>query len=197
MNFGQGGSANIVAGVNAPATTPHDGTWERHEATFEIPEVGASVVGTDSFLEVAWLLPQNALFDWHFAEAQLEFGDVATNFEYVHPALELAICQRYFYSTYEHGVTPGTGTGLGAQVTLDEGFEIQGLQVRFPVDMRTRPTTTFYSPLTGAAGKILSGGDQTVQGVQFASTVASGYPLLGTQQPLQNMEAHVTADAEL
>lgn len=199
QNFGVGGSNDVTVGTEQVASLPHDGDWEKAEFTFAVPAVGAATVGDSSFLEIAFILPTGSTFEWAMAQAQLEFGDTATPFEYLPRSVEELLCARYFWTTYEHGTQYGTVTKKGAQVAFESYFRAQGLQIRFPVSMRATPTITWLSPITGTAGKVDVGttGDVAVLATEEGSTVASGYPYFGTAQPEVNMQAHVTADAEL
>jgi hypothetical protein len=73
----------------------------KYTIAFVIPSLSAYTFGTDvgtDYLEL-WFhlytssdLPSSV----NIANVQLEFGDTATDFEYRHPAEELALCQWYY-----------------------------------------------------------------------------------------------------
>jgi len=88
------------------------------------------------------------------ANAQLEFGGVATPFEHRTFGEELELCQRYFEKTYTVTVNPGTVTGSGAEVIDFNGGNTSIVRkgIRFKTRKRTAPTVTFYNPSTGATG---------------------------------------------
>jgi hypothetical protein len=81
---------------------------------------------------------------------QIESGQVATDFEEIHIATELALCQRYFQKTFSQGVAPvqnvGTTEGVFSYVTANTGTGNQGAILRFPVNMRVKPLVTAYNP---------------------------------------------------
>jgi hypothetical protein len=58
----------------------------------------------------------------------------------------LALCQRYFNSSYDDGVKPGTNTGNGYQISWASSASgsIAGGGLSFPVKMRSTPTITVY-----------------------------------------------------
>ena len=65
------------------------------------------------------------------AGIQLELGDTATEFEYVHPADQLARCQRYFYRSPYF---------LARLRNFDDSAQSMFVNVPFPVPMRTTPS---------------------------------------------------------
>jgi len=78
---------------------------------------------------------------------QLEVGSVATDFEHRSFAQELALCQRYFYKTYDYDTAIGTATSVGAFVlslVTSQNYAAMP-SVRYPVSMRDNPTVTAYS----------------------------------------------------
>ena len=86
---------------------------------------------------------------------QLEVGSTATSFEYRQFTTELELASRYFQTTYNLGTalgTASTGSGVVGR-TLDAQQSYPTLNWCMPVAMRTTPTVTYYSPITGASGK--------------------------------------------
>jgi hypothetical protein len=86
---------------------------------------------------------------------QLEAGSVATPFERRPYGLELALCQRYYEKSYAEGVAPGTASSpAGAWDTAAYNTSwFTSPTVPFRVTKRAVPTVTFYSHVSGAAGK--------------------------------------------
>ena len=131
---------------------------------------------------------------------QMEVGPVATPFEHRSVGQELALCQRYYWNTY-NGAAIGSNTGqvnvigrsAGGQnyETISEGH--------FPTTMRAVPTMQIYNSITGTAGSIR--GDSSdfatcvinFRGVNYysfnMSNVAIGQSTF--------VSGNVTADAEL
>lgn len=71
---------------------------------------------------------------------------------------ELALCQRYFETSYDLGVAPGTVTTAGEANTVlvmsAATVSVSGSNVPFKVAKRADPTITMYSPHSGASGKV-------------------------------------------
>ena len=87
-------------------------------------------------------------------DVQLEIGSIATPFERRPYGMELALCQRYFETSYD----PGTAFGT---VTTTLVWDTYGGQARnlimFKVTKRATPTIVAYSYTNGAAGYFGSG----------------------------------------
>jgi len=124
----------LMAGPDFKSGTNPNGTWEAltnanryvgHTAT-----IGAS---TDDYFDLTGV--------------QLEVGSVATDFEHRSFGQELALCQRYFYKTYNQATTPGTATSVNAfmfSLPVSQNYASMP-SVRYPVTMRATPTVTAYS----------------------------------------------------
>jgi len=82
----------------------------------------------------------NATF--YITGVQLEEGLQATPFEYRHYTTELALCQRYYYSS---------GTGNQTYTTMGNGWEYSSTAAQvycpLPVPMRVTPTSVSYNAL--------------------------------------------------
>ena len=85
---------------------------------------------------------------FRIALVQLEAGSAATPFEIRSVSEELALCQRYFSKSYPQGVAPATVTSSGpaSYFTFLTGVGNTGMQIQYPVDMRTTATRTYYNP---------------------------------------------------
>lgn len=87
---------------------------------------------------------------------QLEPGTIPTAFDRRPVGMELSLCQRYFYSSYD-GSGPGyPAAALNRRMMVASSSAVGGvqLQVQLPVRMRTAPTINFYNPTTGGAGSM-------------------------------------------
>lgn len=63
-------------------------------------------------------------------------------------AEELALCQRYYWKTFNYDVAPSTGQGAAGGLTYRAhvaGATNDGIYVKYPVPMRVFPTVTFYN----------------------------------------------------
>ena len=92
------------------------------------------------------------------SKVQFEPGTVATPFEARPVGAELALCQRYFQSTYPPGYGPGaTTTGTPFVIMIPAGAWTMGWWA-FATQMRAAPTVTYYNGVTGVAGTWRDGG---------------------------------------
>jgi len=128
-------------GVGSSGTSTA-GSWITSN-TFYAPTGATSVVGTNG-----------ATF--YITGVQLEAGSVATPFERRSYGQELALCQRYFETSYEPGNAVGSTTnptrciGWYAQAT----GSYQGARINFAAYKRSQPTMTMYNPSTGTSAQI-------------------------------------------
>ena len=136
---------------------------------------------------------------WYVTGVQLEPGTVATPFERRSYGQELALCQRYFETTYDTGVAPGTVNNAGnwQSVAINGNDYYDFGKAFFKVTKRAIPTVTPYSTGTGASGKVRqqAASDLTstataigMNGCRFYTSGATG----GFYH-----ELHFTASAEL
>jgi hypothetical protein len=176
----------LVFSVGAGASRSNTaGAWTGTQFSFSA--TGAtSVVGTNG-----------ATF--YITGVQLEPGTVATPFERRSYGAELALCQRYFETTYDTGVAPGTinNNGNWQSVALNGGDYYDFGKAFFKVTKRAIPTVTPYSTGTGASGKVRQ---------QSASDLTSAATAIGMNGCRFNTsgatagfyhELHFTASAEL
>lgn len=91
----------------------------------------------------------------NLAQVQLELGTVGTTYEVRHFGTELQMCERYYQTSYDPGVLPGSVSNNGAQGhVVEAASSFPSIQLPFRTPMRTTPNITLYSPNTGATGKI-------------------------------------------
>jgi hypothetical protein len=163
------------------------GSWSANNYTSATGAV--SVVGTNGAT-------------WYITGVQLEKGSTATSFDYRPFGTELALCQRYFSTTYNTGVAVGAASSPGAAFhVMDAAMSYGSLYWALPVKMRATPTTVSYSTNSGASGKFFTnsgagdiaagaGGFDGMSGVTFnvsnVNVTASSY-----------IVAQFTASAEL
>jgi hypothetical protein len=100
---------------------------------------------------------QNSGATFYITGVQLERGSTATPFECRMYGQELALCQRYFETSYPSTVTPGTSGYVGpAEVsarTTSNGFCFY--TVPYSVQKRTTPSISLYS-YNGTANQLSS-----------------------------------------
>jgi len=96
---------------------------------------------------------------YYLTGVQLEIGNEATEFEFKTQEEELRLCQRYYEKSYQQAAAPGaTNDAPGMMwdyLAVDAASTVAafGSYQNFRVEKRTTPTITFYSPITGTAGK--------------------------------------------
>jgi hypothetical protein len=143
---------------------------------------------------------------FYITGVQLEKGSTATSFDYRPYGTELALCQRYFYKTYNTDVAVGITATIGTVYceTLAEGAlsRLKAFNPRLPVSMRVTPTVTLYSQ-TGTVDRINvynnNGSTLTVSSITGSGTNSLlNYLQTSTNAvAAQTYEFHATASAEL
>jgi len=116
--------------------------------------------------------------------------------------LDLMMCQRYYAKSYPFGTAPGTitNTGVIAYICVNSIGGEQSPTVFFPVEMRTSPTFTYYSPGTGASAKqydVSAAGDMTANGSNTLGPKSASGASGNTPSVNHIYRYHWTAEAEL
>lgn len=159
--IGFGGYQQFPGGngyTNLPTNTVTIGTtWNRYSITFTMPSVSGKTITAGSFTRLYFLTSagssasalggvvgvQNNTFDfWGF---QLEAGPYATPFEHRPVGTELALCQRYFQSSFPYGTAPANNISPGMIFVQVPGNGMTN-GVPFQVPMRATPSITTYNP---------------------------------------------------
>ena len=127
------------------------GTATRYYIPITLP--AAATTG----IEIEFSVGAQVSGTWTIGEAQLVAGSASELWREQRPiGLELTLCQRYYGKSYGQGTVPGTATNVNSfYIQRTSTTALDGFGVRFPVTMRTTPTTvSVYSTNTGAAGNI-------------------------------------------
>jgi hypothetical protein len=136
---------------------------------------------------------------------QLEIGTSATPFERRMFGNELALCQRYYETSYDYGTAIGTGGWANGTLNTVCGpaSSYTIIMAQFKVTKRTAPTITWYSAKNGTAGYGTNSGGA---GTDFAWAglvqnagmyCAAVYAASGTSGTLATAATHFVATAEL
>jgi hypothetical protein len=137
QNFGGGGSGQVSTTGTAIALTT---SWARYSQTFTIPSITGKTIGTSSFLQLQFTLPNNvASSTFDFYGVQAEYGAKATPFQTASGGSiqgELAMC-RYYYSKFDATTNSGNDGAFNTGVVYSSTIPI--ISLTFP-QMRTRPS---------------------------------------------------------
>jgi len=109
---------------------------------------------------------------FYITGVQLEVGKVATPFEYRSYGQEFALCQRYFWKTFD-GTTYTSAFLVSSLIGHTTRIPISMTQV----PMRSIPTITVFSSggTSGQLTEFSSGTTRTVSGINAESTLGGGY----------------------
>jgi hypothetical protein len=168
--FGSGGSNSVstVASSLISATT----SWQRFSFTIAVPSISGETIGSGSNLQAQLFLPINTTFTVDTWGWQLEAGSVATPFTTATGTFqgELAACQRYY-------VTLGAGDFYGQYYNSSSQFVLSG---RFPVTMRTTPTSTLPSGTITNAVQQVGVANYNASGFSYFAGGANSFSFVGT-----------------
>jgi hypothetical protein len=140
---------------------------------------------------------------WYITGVQLEVGSVATPFERRPFGTELALCQRYFETSYLPGNAVGSTTGNEfssiAWYAPATGL-YQNHRVDYAVSKRANPTVVLYNPTTGTTAQIRNFDASTNLAASAAFGSTAGF--MGTVNNVSvnvasGLGYHYTASAEL
>ena len=198
INHGVGGSAEVT--IDGP-TQGVTATFQRFNVTFDVPSLVGKTIGAFPYLAVGLRHPLSQSYELQLGNSQAEPSDVPTRFENRPIPIEEALCMRYYENSWVGA--PGTAGSLeGAAVFVEDGadFVADLADTKFKVPKRVSPSVTFYSPTTGAAGKIAwpSNTDRDVVDVVRRSLQSTGAPQLASvPNSATKGFAHWAADAEI
>jgi hypothetical protein len=115
---------------------------------------------------------------------------------------ELSMCQRYYYKTFNQGVTPVQNSGdvinTVSWMLTGSGFGSYGF-LRYPVPMFKTPVLTTYNPsATNASARNTSAGADIGTLTSQVDSVALMFTSSGTNDAInQKGQVHVTLEAEI
>jgi hypothetical protein len=204
-------SANTWQKVSIPFTADTTGTWLTTNSVGL--EIGFSLgAGSSGLASTGWQsgsywgvtgqtnLVATSGATWAVTGVQLEAGSTATPFTTAtgNIQVELAVCQRYFQSSFPQGVAPQQNYYPGivqvqtANNSLSGGF-------LFTVPMRTTPSMTFYNPYnTNSSGRFaFSSTDVATSGVAIWSNGISYIQWASGNTSSQAIHINWSASAEL
>jgi hypothetical protein len=139
------------------------------------------------------------------AQIQLNAGDYALPFHPKTQWQELNDCQQFYEKSYDLGQFPGIVTG-NANWAWEFGVNMNGMMVSVPYKVKKNYFGNVINTITydvaGNQGKISTktvalGGFTNNQPVTFVSNYMWGFACFSTQNPIQGMAFHWTADCEV
>ena len=202
QSFGTGGSPSADVVTAYAASLAVTTGLQQLNSTVAVPSITGKTLGTNNnnYLSTEYnLLSVPAAGFVTLALSGLEPGNVASQWE-DRRMIELALCQEYYYKTYDQGINPGTITTVGAIAQLAQGASnYTSLYCAFKRTMRAVPNmVTVYNPITGNAGSLDS--DAVAKGVITGNAGTNGVLAyvnnVATAINSYN-SAHFVADAEI
>jgi len=193
----------------APYTVNSSGAWQYVTMTIPPPPNGTSLgyqgggvgpyitaVNASTTGTLGWSSGSQCIsgtYNWttqagnyvHFTGLQLEKGTVATPFEVRPYATELALCQRYYHSSYYNagqsiGQANAFNNALQYSIPWSNSQVFNSFQVFLPVTPRGSGTVTFYSPNSGSVNNIAivwyNGSTLTVNDYGLSALTVYGSP---------------------
>ncbi len=160
-------SATSVINTTATLTT----SWQRFVYYGVMPATSTQLLVQFGFTPVG-TASTNDYFD--ITGVQLEANYQPTPFEQRPYGIELALCQRYYSSTYDQSQIPNTNTSVAGAMFIHGASDAYSNMLKnyyYPVEMRATPTITFYSEAGGS-----SVWNYNRQGTSGTATPSSAYP---------------------
>jgi hypothetical protein len=171
--------------------------------TATIPTAVSKTFGTnnDDYLELVFEVGGTGSSSFYFWGVQLEQNSTATALERRPLQQELALCQRYYETSYTSGITPGTD---GLQVNQTGGFvhfaaNSAGGYVSYAVRKRAGShSVSLWAPLnTPSANKARRSFDGTTQAATASFTTEIGFNTAITGGTNDQYQIGWAASAEL
>ena len=202
QNFGTGGSPSSPV-TTTLGTFAVSGVRNRMKLTATIPTAVSKTFGTnnDDYLELVFEVGGTGSSSFYFWGVQLEQNSTATALERRPLQQELALCQRYYETSYTSGITPGTD---GLQVNQTGGFvhfaaNSAGGYVSYAVRKRAGShSVSLWAPLnTPSANKARRSFDGTTQAATASFTTEIGFNTAITGGTNDQYQIGWAASAEL
>jgi hypothetical protein len=111
---------------------------------------------------------------FYITGVQLEVGSAATSFDFRSYGQELALCQRYYQSSWDIGTAAGSASHIGGIHVLSWG-DGNASGISWQVPMRADPTVTFYPTNSTSAGNVNSGGTDRAATATYPSMRGYSY----------------------
>jgi hypothetical protein len=133
---------------------------------------------------------------FYITGVQLEVGSIATEFEHRSFGEELALCQRYFWKTYEYETAVGSVTNDSALGRFIDDYA----SIQIPYNpMRSQPTATIYNPSNGTTGEVRTDSANKAALITRLGSNGNGFIYVNNSSVGKSVgtHAHLTLEAEL
>lgn len=134
QNFGNSGSTTESSNITTISCESSE--WQKFTITFTWPSISGKSLGVNDYACVEFWFSSGQTYDYitggiglqsgifDIAQVQLEDGDTATDFEVIHPAEELMLCERYYQKIDNTSLFGAGFKYTGAAISGLHGFEI-------------------------------------------------------------------------
>jgi hypothetical protein len=193
QTFGSGGSSAVtVSTVNKTYTS----SFQRFTQTFVMPSISGKTIGTNSNVEIRFLLEAADGANLDIWGVQLEAGSVATAFQTATGTIqgELAACQRYLPAVVGD-----------AYEVIGFAYNTTGSQyyLKLPTTARVKPTgitvsnvahfNVFNTNFSGGAPTAIAFNTSSIDTASLTVTTTAGSPTLVAAQPTKLQSVNASA----
>jgi hypothetical protein len=182
----------LASGTTFQHATGNDGVWVAGTFMSETGDTNFASAVSDNFYVTA---------------VQWEAGILATPYQQRAFDLELLLCKRYYWKSFDYdtAVAQNSGSFLGAltyRPAIAGVSAANGMHVRFPARLRVAPTLTFYNPAAANSNwrnvtDTADSGASSVVGTTSAESFTVGNAQVAGDAVGETVSIHASADAEL
>jgi hypothetical protein len=133
---------------------------------------------------------------FYITGVQLEKGSTATSFDYRPYGTELALCQRYYETTYPEGVAVGSVNAGPVNFRAPTTANTIISCYFYKVTKRASPTVTFWNGVTGTSGT-WRGSSSANRTITLTNGGVSGFGAIGGSSDDFIQQGHWESSAEL
>jgi len=206
-------TSDIISAWEAEGTNPTliaDATFENTPANLSVTtsyatytlSANVDTASTKNLIVFIWSdVTDTTAGDFlYLTDVQLEAGSTATDFERRPFGTELALCQRYFWKSFDQSVAPAqnVGSNNGALQSFGPATNVSFTAFQqLPVTMRAAPTVTTFSPDNASSDFTIQAGSRPTASIQNIGTNGFGVRGTGSVATGGAYAIHATASAEL
>ena len=170
-----------------------------------IPLTAAQTVGLKYGCQVTLAFAQNAVAgipNITVGGVKFQKGSIFTPWASKGIACEWRDCERFFQTSYDVGVVPGTVGSTGYMRFTEGTTTYATLPVAYRTRMRASPSVLLYSPNSGATGKLYnySGATDVAASLLYGTSISVGFVAVANNVSIgsgSTIGIHWTANARL